>query len=136
MKPPKGGVPEGLKKKIQRNTKLNNDKKTALAAKKKTDAEGRRKLKIRTLGYEKEYARTEKKLVALRREAKANNNFFVEPEAKLLFVIRIHGINKIAPKPRKILQLLRLRQISNGVFLKVNTPILNMLKIGVLTFRK
>merc|ERR1719449_291711 len=46
----------------------------------------------------------------------------------LLFVIRIHGINKIAPKPRKILQLLRLRQISNGVFLKVNTPILNMLK--------
>jgi len=121
-------VPESLKKKIARNTKLTNEKNAAIAAKKKSDSEGRRKLKIRTLGYDKEYARTERKLVALRREAKKNNNFFVEPEPKLLFVIRIHGINKIAPKPRKIMQLLRLRQISNGVFLKVNTPILNMLK--------
>jgi len=121
-------VPESLKKKIARNTKLTNEKKSALAEKKKGDAYNRRKLKVRTLGYDKEYRNTEKKLVALRREAKTNGNFFVEPEAKLLFVIRIHGINKIAPKPRKILQLLRLRQIGNGVFLKVNTPILNMLK--------
>merc|ERR1719277_1288421 len=36
---------------------------------------------------------------------------------------------KLAPKPRKILQLLRLRQIHNGVFVKVNKPILEMLKV-------
>merc|ERR1719293_169287 len=36
---------------------------------------------------------------------------------------------KISPKPRKVLQLLRLKQIHNGVFLKVNKPILNMLKL-------
>merc|ERR1712190_389479 len=48
--------------------------------------------------------------------------------AKLLFVIRIVGIIKMSPKPRKILQLLRLKQLHNGVFLKVNKPILNMLK--------
>merc|ERR1719377_177641 len=88
----------------------------------------RRLLKIRTLGYDKKYAAEERKLIALRRQAKANNNFFVEPEPKLLFVVRIHGINKLAPKPRKILQLLRLRQLHNGVFLKVNKPITNMLK--------
>merc|ERR1719441_8916 len=83
---------------------------------------------MRTLKYEKEYASHTRKLVALRRQAKAAGNFFVEPEAKLLFVVRIVGINKLSPKPRKILQLLRLRQLHNGVFLKVNLPILNMLK--------
>merc|ERR1719198_2319377 len=35
----------------------------------------------------------------------------------------------MGPKPRKVLQLLRLRQINNGVFLKVNKPILQMLKL-------
>merc|ERR1712217_810854 len=67
-------------------------------------------------------------LVDLRREAKLGGNFFVEPEAKLLFVVRIVGIIKLSPKPRKVLQLLRLKQLHNGVFLKVNKPILQMLK--------
>ena len=68
-------------------------------------------------------------LRTLRRQAKADGNFFVEPEAKLLFVVRIVGILKMSPKPRKVLQLLRLRQLHNGVFLKVNKPILQMLKL-------
>merc|ERR1712183_439199 len=51
-----------------------------------------------------------------------------EPEARLLFVVRIVVILKMSPKPRKVLQLLRLEQLHNGVFLKVNKPILNMLK--------
>merc|ERR1712098_1026766 len=51
-----------------------------------------------------------------------------EPDAKLIFCMRITGINKMSPKPRKILQLLRLRQLHNGVFLKVNRPIINMLR--------
>merc|ERR1712039_93929 len=63
------------------------------------------------------------------REAKLGGNFFVEPEAKLIFIVRIVGIIKMSPKPRKVLQLLRLRQIHNGVFLKVNKPILQMLKL-------
>merc|ERR1712137_611062 len=96
---------------------------------KKQRAEQRHSLKMRTLKYDKEYATHEKKLVALRRQAKVAGNFFVEPEAKLLFVIRIVGIIKLSPKPRKVLQLLRLKQLHNGVFLKVNKPILNMLKL-------
>merc|ERR1711972_865563 len=112
-----------------RNAALAEEKQKALAAAKKLRGEQRHSLKMRTLKYDKEYATHEKKLVALRRQAKAAGNFFVEPEAKLLFVMRIRGILKLAPKPRKVMQLLRLRQLHNGVFLKVNKPILNMLKL-------
>merc|ERR1712217_908649 len=104
------------------------EKQRATAAKKKQRAEERHNLKMRTLKYDKEYAAHERKLINLRRQAKVAGNFFVEPEAKLLFVMRIVGIIKLTPKPRKILQLLRLKQLHNGVFLKVNKPILNMLK--------
>lgn len=58
-------------------------------------------------------------LIRLKREAKANNGYYVEPEGKLAFVVRIRGINDMHPKSRKILQLLRLRQIHNGTFLRV-----------------
>ncbi|CAE7698685.1 RPL7D, partial [Symbiodinium microadriaticum] len=105
------------------------EKKQALEEKQKQRQEERAKLKERTEAYEKEYADTASELVKLRREAKLNGNFFVEPEAKLLFVVRIAGIIKMSPKPRKVLQLLRLKQLHNGVFLKVNKPILNMLKL-------
>merc|ERR1711972_1052733 len=105
------------------------EKVTATATKKKERAEVRHALKMRTLKYDKEYASFNKKLIAARRQAKASGNFFVEPEAKLIFVIRIVGIIKLSPKPRKVLQLLRLKQLHNGVFLKVNKPILQMLKL-------
>ena len=52
----------------------------------------------------------------------------MEPEAKLVFVIRIRGLNGVAPKTKKILQLLRLRQINTGVFLRVNKATMNMLQ--------
>jgi len=122
-------VPEKVQLKIARNTALGEEKEKAIAAKKKDCEEQRASLKKRTQEYEKEYAEHEKKLVDLRREAKIGGNFFVEPEAKLLFVVRIVGIIKMSPKPRKVLQLLRLRQLHNGVFLKVNKPILQMLKL-------
>jgi large subunit ribosomal protein L7e len=121
-------VPEQIKLKYDRNAKLMEEKQKATADKNKERAEQRRGLKMRTNKYNKQYAAHERNLVALRRKAKLSGNFFVEPEAKLLFVVRIKGILKLSPKPRKILQLLRLRQIHNGVFLKVNKPILNMLK--------
>merc|ERR1711924_237036 len=85
-------------------------------------------LKANTEKFEKEYEEEQKHLVSMRRQAKSLGQFFVEPEAKLIFCMRISGINKLSPKPRKILQLLRLRQLHNGVFLKVNRPIINMLR--------
>ncbi len=40
----------------------------------------------------------EKALIQLKREAKVAKGFYCEPEAKLAFVIRIRGLNKIHPK--------------------------------------
>ena len=54
--------------------------------------------------------------------------FYVEPEAKVMFVMRLRGINDMHPKTRKILQLLRLRQIHNGVFMRVNKATISMLR--------
>lgn len=65
------------------------------------------------------YNLQEKDLIRLKRDAKTKGGFYVEPEAKLAFVVRIRGINDMHPKSRKILQLLRLRQIHNGIFIRV-----------------
>lgn len=42
---------------------------------------------------------------------------------------RVYSINKIPPKPRKILQLLRLLQVNNGVFVRLNKATSEMLTI-------
>lgn len=46
-----------------------------------------------------------------------------------MFVIRIRGIIGVSPKVKKILQLLRLRQINNGVFIRVNGATIKMLRL-------
>ena len=79
--------------------------------------------------YVLEYRNRERDEIRLRREAKAAGNFYVPAEARLAFVVRIRGINGIAPKTRKILQLLRLNQIHLGVFVKLNKATINMLRI-------
>jgi large subunit ribosomal protein L7e len=64
-----------------------------------------------------------------RRNAKANNQIFVAAEEKLVFVIRVRGIIGVSPKVKKILQLLRLRQIHNGVFVRINGATEKMLRL-------
>merc|ERR1712165_333553 len=64
-----------------------------------------------------------------RREARKNNGYYVQAEPKLAFVMRIRGINQVAPKVKKVLQLFRLRQINNGVFIKLNKATIAMLRI-------
>jgi len=68
-------------------------------------------------------------LIRHKRQAKNNNGFYISPEPKLAFVTRIRGINCVAPQTRKILQLLRLRQIHNGVFVKLNKATITMLRL-------
>ena len=77
----------------------------------------------------KEYVAKEKEEIRLKRAARAAGNFYVPAQAKVYFVVRIRGINEIAPKPRKILQLLRLLQINNGVFVKVTKATEQMLRL-------
>lgn len=77
----------------------------------------------------KEYLAKEREEIRLKRAARASGDFYVPAESKIYFVIRIRGINEIAPKPRKILQLLRLLQINNGVFVKVTKATQQMLRL-------
>eukprot|EP00088_Acartia_fossae_P016262 TRINITY_DN190_c0_g1_i3.p1 TRINITY_DN190_c0_g1~~TRINITY_DN190_c0_g1_i3.p1 ORF type:complete len:244 (+),score=88.60 TRINITY_DN190_c0_g1_i3:58-789(+) len=79
--------------------------------------------------YCKEYRAEELDQLRLKRLAKKEGNFYVPAEPKLAFVMRIRGINQVAPKVRKVLQLFRLRQINNGVFIKLNKATMNMLRI-------
>merc|ERR1712156_1221308 len=79
--------------------------------------------------YAKEYRDKEREEIRLRREARRDGNFYVPSEDKFAFVIRIRGINQVAPKVKKALQLFRLRQINNGVFVKLNKATINMLRI-------
>jgi large subunit ribosomal protein L7e len=78
--------------------------------------------------YVKEYRSQERDEIRLRRQAKAQGSFYVPGEAKVAFVIRIKGVNKLAPKPRKILQLMRLYRINSGVFVKLTKATLQMLQ--------
>merc|ERR1712072_404957 len=88
----------------------------------------RREQYQRAAKYAAEYKSNERDLVRLRRQSKAAGNSFVEPEPKFMFVVRIRGMCDMHPKTKKILQLLRLRQIHRGVFLRVNKATQEMIK--------
>jgi len=109
---------ESEAKRIQNIRKIQNERKSK-----------RKEMVKRAEKYLKEYAAERKSLVFKRRLAKRNGGFFVEPEAKLAFVIRIRGLKDIRPNVKKALQLLRLRQIHNAVFVRLNKASLNMLRL-------
>ena len=62
-----------------------------------------------------------------------------EKGERLVFVIRIRGVNSVPPKPKKVLELFRLLQvrglfgglfkINNGVFVRVNASTQKMLEM-------
>ncbi|KAI3708121.1 hypothetical protein L2E82_37193 [Cichorium intybus] len=120
-------VPESVLKKQKRNEEWAVAKIQEAEALKKKNAANRKLIFNRAKQYSEEYEAQQKELIQLKREARLKGGFYVNPEAKMLFIIRIRGINAMDPKSKKILQLLRLRQIFNGVFLKVNKATLNML---------
>ncbi|KAI1116201.1 ribosomal protein L30, ferredoxin-like fold domain-containing protein [Nemania sp. NC0429] len=122
-------VPETLLKKRKSQEKARAEKSAEIEQKKKANKEKRAVIFKRAEKYVTEYRDAEREKVRLNRVAKQEGNFHVPAEEKLIFVIRIKGINKIAPKPRKILQLLRLLQINNGVFVRVTKATAEMIKI-------
>lgn len=80
--------------------------------------------------YVSEYRQKERDLIRLKRSAKVRKNFHVESEPTLAFVIRIRGIRGVHPRVKQVLRLLRLRQINNGVFVKLNKATVQMLRIA------
>mgnify|MGYP004709470387 FL=1 len=95
--------PETLLKKRKNAAKLAEQKAQQIAAKKEANAKKRDVIFARAEQYVKEYRDTEREEIRARREARDTGKFFVPAQEKLVFVIRIKGINKIAPKPRKVL---------------------------------
>ncbi|CZS92855.1 probable 60S ribosomal protein L7 [Rhynchosporium agropyri] len=122
-------VPETLLKKRKSQEKAREERTADLEKKKKAQKEKRGVIFKRAEKYVKEYRDAEREKIRLSRQAKQDGTFYIPAEDKLVFVIRIKGINKIAPKPRKILQLLRLLQINNGVFVRMTKATLEMLKV-------
>jgi len=122
-------VPETLLKKRKAQEKSAAEKVAAVAAKRKASQLKRRVIFKRADQYVREYRSKERDEIRLRRQAKANGNFYIPAQPKLAFVIRIKGINNIAPKPRKVLQLLRLLQINNGVFIRLTYATQQMLQL-------
>lgn len=122
-------IPEMKKKKLARDKAAAASATTAAIAAKAKAAEDVKSFTAKGKAYETEYAKLVTTAVDSRRAAKANNQIFVAPEEKLVFVIRIRGIIGVSPKVKKILQLFRLRQINNGVFIRINGATENMLRL-------
>ncbi|KAF7721288.1 60S ribosomal protein L7 [Apophysomyces ossiformis] len=122
-------VPETLLKKNKAEQKLAAERQAQKTELRKAKLAKRREIFKRAAKYHAEYKAAEKNEIRLRRQAKSKGNYYVPAESKLVFVVRIRGINNIAPKPRKVLQLLRLLQINNGVFVRLNKATSQMLQL-------
>lgn len=78
--------------------------------------------------FVREYRDKELDLIQMKYRGSRRKQALVTSESKLLFVIRIQGKNDMHPKTRKILYSLRLRKIFNGIFVKANDRIMQILQ--------
>ena len=122
-------IPETILKQRKQQEKERKERLLAAAERKKDTRKKRTIMFKRAEQYLKEYQQQEKQVVRERRIAKRDGNYFVEAEPKIVLVVRLKGINKIPPKPKKIMQLFRLYQINNAVLLRMSKATRNMLKI-------
>ncbi|KAJ9075544.1 60S ribosomal protein L7 [Entomophthora muscae] len=120
--------PESLLKK-EAHIKSDDQIKADKLAKKEDFKAKQKVIYARAKKYAREYTAQRNNIRNQVRQAKESGNFFVPAQPKLAFVIRTKGINKLAPKPRKILQLLRLLQINNGVFVRLTKATKQMLQL-------
>ncbi|ODV92777.1 hypothetical protein CANCADRAFT_1370 [Tortispora caseinolytica NRRL Y-17796] len=121
-------VPETILKKRKATEKAAAERAVNAEARKKAAKEKREVIFKRAEKYVKEYRDTEREQIRLNRLAKSKDEFYVPTQPKLVFVVRIKGINKVPPKPKKIMKLLRLLQINNGVFIKLTSATSEMLR--------
>ncbi|KAJ1064633.1 hypothetical protein K5549_018836, partial [Capra hircus] len=119
-------VPETLKKKRKNFAELKIKRLRKKFAQKRLRKARRKLIYEKAKHYHKEYRQMYRTEIRMARMAQKAGNFYVPPEPKLAFVIRIRGINGVSPKVRKVLQLLCLRQIFNGTFVKLNKASINI----------
>ena len=121
-------APENHKKKAERDQKLVAALKTQREATKKKMQENKKYYLDQGKKHWEEFSSKQAGLVKAQRDAKAANSIFVPEEGKFFLVVRIKGLNKVPPKEKKILQLFRLRQLHNAVFVRNNKATLTMLR--------
>lgn len=121
-------APESVSKKLQRDkkeaaevAKRRADHKAKMAANKKYYLEAGQR-------HWDAYEKAQKELVEKKRQAKEQGSIFVADAPKVFLVVRTKGLNRIEPKTKKILQLFRLRQIHNAVFIRNTRATMNMLR--------
>jgi len=124
----KQNVPETILKKKARNAKLADARKRFVAKRQEQAKAKAAEYAKRSEAHHKKFSAEQKEAVKLKREARAAGSFYVPAESKVLCMVRIRGINNLAPQVRKILQLFRLRQLHNATFIRVNRATLNMVK--------
>ncbi|GAB0488855.1 hypothetical protein MMPV_000066 [Pyropia vietnamensis] len=129
MAPKEVPVPESVLKKRRTAEKIEAVRKAAAKKAQTARKVAKKECFKRAETYAAEYRAAERRIVEAKRAARKEGKFYVPAGAKVAFVVRIRGINGLAPKIRKILQLLRLRQIHNGVFIKLNYSSLRMLQL-------
>jgi len=128
-------VPESILKKRKSRQEMKAKRTENLKALKEKGRKRRRVIFKRAEQFVKEYRSVERSMIRLRRiaktgkPAKPDRHFFRDPETKLAFVVRIHGLNGVDRRTEKILRLLRLKQIHNGVFIKLNDASRKMLHL-------
>lgn len=122
-------IPETLLKKRKADAKLREENQAKALELRKARKQKRQVIFKRAEQYVKEYKAAEREQIRLRRLAKSQGDFFVPSQPRVAFVIRLRGVSNIPPKPRKIMQLLRLRQINNGVFVKLTAATQQMLQL-------
>lgn len=123
--PPK---PEGLKKKEERDQKNAVTLKELREKRRAANKVKRAELVARLQQHASEHAKAASAELQAYRAAKANGSIHVPAQPKVAFVIRIRGINKLDPRSVRILRLLRLRQIHNGAFVRINKASTNLLR--------
>ncbi|ODQ82863.1 hypothetical protein BABINDRAFT_170001 [Babjeviella inositovora NRRL Y-12698] len=122
-------APESLIKKTKTDAKAAEARAAAKVARKAASQEKRKAIFDRAAAYQKEYTESDRAIIAAKREAKAAGSYYVDAQEKLVLVVRIKGINKIPPKPRKVMQLLRLLQINAAVFVRVTKATIELLRL-------
>jgi len=123
-------VPEVLLKKRKHHADIKAKRLRTTVQAKKNQKFKRLLIFKRAEKYVSEYRKKERDLIRLKRLAKAKSNYHVPSEPSLAFVMRIRGIRGVHPRVKKVLRLFRLRQINNGVFMKLNKATIQMLRIA------
>lgn len=121
-------VPENHKKKTERDQKASDALKTQRETQAKKMQENKTYYLEQGRKHWEAYEQEQKSVIKAKREAKAASSIYVTAQPKFFLVVRTKGLNKVPPKEKKILQLFRLRQLHNAVFIRNNKATMTMLR--------